>query len=186
MFLAAVTVFCLVSGSLADSLSCDNLMLPLEQVDPGKLEGRWTLVADSLRIVRSQVPTGHSDSVSVYFFNSTFLKANRDGESCSYSHRNVTIDGPRYHVAIGPVVSLSGTFYPTSCPDCVMLTFIVDSPLYVSEELCLFSRRREVDEETLREFIALSKCLKFSSHVVMDPNKELCPLPEGFTISNGD
>lgn len=184
MFLAAITVFCLVSGSLADSLPCDNLTLPLEQLDTGSLEGRWTLVLDSVRIVRSRVPLVHSDSVSVYFFNSTFLRANRDSEFCSYTHHNVTIEGPRYHVTVGPEVSFSGTFYPTSCPDCIMLTFIVDSPMYVSEALCLFSRRREVDEEVLREFIALSKCLKFSSHVVMDPNKELCPLPEGFTISN--
>lgn len=184
MFLAAITVFCLVSGSLADSLSCDNVMLPLEQLDPGSLEGRWILVADSLRIIRSLVPIGLSDSVIVYFFNSTFLKANRDGESCSYTHHNVTIEGPRYHVAIGPAVSFSGTFYPTSCSDCVMLTFRVDSPLYAFEDLSLFSRRREVDEEALKEFIALSKCLKFSNHVVMDHNKELCPLPEGFTFSN--
>lgn len=184
MFLAAITVFCLVSGSLADSLTCDNLMLPLEHLDTGSLQGGWTLVADSLRIIRSRVPLSQSDSVSVYFFNSTFLKANRHGESCSYTHHNVTIEGPHYHVAFGPVVSFSGTIYPSSCPDCVMLTFIVDSPLYALEELCLFSRRRKVDEEALREFIALSKCLKFSSHVVMDPNKELCPLPEGFTISN--
>lgn len=184
MFLAAITVLCLVSGSLAVSLPCDNLMLPLEQLDPGSLKGMWTLVADSMRILRSQVPVGHSDSVSVYFFNSTFLKANRDGESCSYSHHNVSIQGPRYHIAIGPSVSFSGTFYPTSCADCVMLTFVVDSPHFLSEELCLFSRRREVDEQALMEFIALSKCLKFPNHVVMDPNKELCPLLEGFTISN--
>lgn len=180
MFLAAITVFCLVSGSLAASLPCDNLTQPLEQLDPGSLEGKWTLVADSLRIVRSEGPIVDSDSVSLLYFNSTFLKANRVNESCNYFHDNVTIEGSRYNIAVGPAVTFSGTFYPTSCPDCVMMTFRVDSPLYVFEELCLFCRRREVDEEALREFIALSKCLKFPSHVVMDPNKELCPLPEGF------
>lgn len=178
MFLAAIAVFCLVSGSLAASLPCDNLTQPLEQLDLGSLEGTWTLVADSTRIVRSRVPIVNVDSVSVHFFNSTFVKSDRVGESCSYLTHDVTIEGSRYHVAIGPGMSFSGTFYPTSCPDCVLMTFKVDTPLCVLEELCLLSRRREVDEEALREFIALSKCLKFSSHVVMDPNKELCPLPD--------
>ncbi len=156
-------------------LTCEDLIQPLDQLDPRELEGSWALVADSLKVIQSEVSTQLSDSTSIDFYNSTFIKTQRIGLSCYHFAQDVSIEGANYNFKVGGISSFSGTFYKTTCADCVVLSFNEDSPNYKSEELCLFSKRREVDQRVLREFAAQVKCLKMPKPVVMDPSVELCP-----------
>ncbi len=169
------TLLCLMSWSHAAPLACEDLIQPLDPVDPRDLEGKWALVADSLKIIKSDHPATLSNSTSIDFYNSTFIKSQRFGESCSYFAQDLSIEGPHYSFRVGQMSTFSGTFYKTTCADCVVLSFNEDSPNYKSEELCLFSKRREVDQRVLREFAAQVKCLKMPKPVVMDPSVQLCP-----------
>lgn len=169
------TLLCLMSVSYSASLTCTDLVQPLDQLDPYDLEGRWALVADSLKIIQSETPFQTSDSISVDFYNSTFSKANRFGELCNYFSHNVSVEGPNYDFMFGEIYKFSGTLFRTSCSDCVVLSFNVESPGFRAKELCLFSKRRAVDEKEMREFSALVGCLKMPEPVVMDPTQKLCP-----------
>lgn len=172
----AIALLCLVSVSRAAPLDCKDLTEPLGQVDPRDMKGRWSLVADSMKIIEAAEPHQHTDSIALEFFNTTYTQANRYGDHCHYSSREVSIKGPNFHVDVGHMANFTGTIFNTSCPDCMMLSFNVESPNFKSMELCLFSRRREVDQKELEEFRAQVECLNMPKHVVMDPTKELCPI----------
>ncbi|XP_070827726.1 uncharacterized protein [Chaetodon trifascialis] len=171
----AIALLCLVSVSHSAPLACEDLLKPLDQLDPVNLEGRWAMVAESLKIIESEEPFAPSDSISIDFHNSTFIKVNRYNERCHYFSEDISLVGPHYYFQVGQMYNFSGTFFYTSCADCVVLSFKVEMPKEKTEELCLFSKRREVDEKELREFIAQVECLKMPEHIVMDPTKELCP-----------
>ncbi len=175
--LCAFALLCLIAVSDAGPLDCKELMQPLDQLNPRDYEGRWAMIASSLKVIESAAPVKLSDSISIDFYNSTFYKTHRFGESCSYTAHNVSIEGPHYNFTIGQVYHFSGTIYKTTCEDCVVLSFNVDSPNHKTEELCLFSRRREVDQMEMRKFTAQVECLKMPEYTVMDPTKELCPVP---------
>lgn len=171
----AITLLCLTSVSCTVLPACKNLVQPFDQLDPKDKEGRWAMVADSLKIIQSVEPSELSDSISVDFYNSTVSISNRFGDQCDYFTHNVSIEGPHYNVMVGEMFKITGTIFRTNCSDCMLLSFKVDSPHFKSEELCLFSKRRSVDEKVLKEFISVVECLKMPSHIVMDPNQELCP-----------
>lgn len=180
----AITLLCLMSASYSASPNCTDLVQPLDQVDPHDLEGRWALVADSLKIIHSETPVQTSNSTSIDFYNSTLSKANRFGELCDYISGNVSIEGPNYDFMFGRMYKFNGTLFRTSCSDCLMLSFNVESPYFETKELCLFSKRRAVDEKEMREFSALVECLKMPEPVVMDPTQKLCPAQLGSRSSD--
>lgn len=180
----AVTLLCLMSVRYSASLTCTDLVQPLDQLDLHDLEGRWALVADSLKIIQSENPVQISNSTSIDFYNSTFSKANRLGELCDYFSSSVSIEGPNYDFMFGEMYKFSGTLFRTSCSDCVILSFNIESPDFRSKELCLFSKRRAVKEKEMREFSALVECLKMPEPVVMDPTQKLCPARLGSRSSD--
>ncbi|CAJ1053561.1 hypothetical protein D5F01_LYC00152 [Xyrichtys novacula] len=169
-----LAVFSLISASLAASLDCKDVLRPMDKLNPRDWEGMWAMVADSIRVIQSPEPERLSNSTVLYFYNSTFTKANLD-LTCSYFSNNVTFEGPDYKFDVNGVVKFSGTIFYSSCPDCLVLSFIVDSPHYKSQELCLFSKRRSVEETELQEFMAQVKCMDMPEASVMNPNEELCP-----------
>ncbi|KAK9540052.1 hypothetical protein VZT92_002524 [Zoarces viviparus] len=171
----AIAVLCVMPVGHAAPLDCKHLVEPLGQIDPGHLEGRWALVADSLKIFETGRPFLPFDSVSVDFHNSTYTQGNRYGEECRYQTQNISIEGPNFDIKVGGSVNLRGTFLHTSCSDCVALTLTVDSPNQNTLEVCLLSRRRQLDQKELEEFRAQVECLNMPQHVVMDPTKQLCP-----------
>ncbi len=133
------------------------------------------MVAISIKITQSQFLQDLSDSASIHFYNSTFIKTQHFGESCYNSGQHISLEGPHYKIKDGPMSNSSGTFYKTTCADCLVLSAKVESPNFKSEELCLYSKRRKVDPEEMREFAAW--CLKMHRYLVMDHTKELCPVP---------
>lgn len=170
-----MVLLCLVSLSHSFPLTCDNLVQPVDQLDPRNLEGRWALVAGSLKINQAEMPPKISDSTRIDFYNSTYIQASLFGNMCNYHSQDISLEGHSFNFSIGQSFNFSGTFFKTSCPDCVVLSLVVDSPNYKTVELYLFSKRREVDQKQLEEFITLVECLKMPKHFLMDPTKGLCP-----------
>ncbi|CAJ1053559.1 hypothetical protein GBF38_003559 [Xyrichtys novacula] len=170
-----LAVFSLISASLAAPLDCQDVLRPMDKLNPRDWEGMWAAVADSVRNIQPPGPALLSDSTVLYFYNSTFSRANRFNLTCSYFSNNVTFEGPDYKFDVNAVVKYSGTVFYSSCPDCVVLSFIVDSPFYKSQELCLFSKRRSVEETEMQEFMAQVKCMNMPEPYVMNPNVDLCP-----------
>ncbi len=154
------TLICLMSWSHAAPLACEDLTQPLDKLDPRDFEGNWALVADSVVLNQSDSFFIQSNSTSIDFYNSTLIRAQRFGESCIYFVRHISIEGSQFNIKFGQMYYFSGTFYKTTCADCVVLRFKWNFPRYKSEELCLFSKRREVDQKELREFAAQVECLK--------------------------
>ena len=172
----AIALLCLASVSQSEPLTCKDVLQPLDELDPKDLKGEWAMVAGSLSVIESDEPFDIPDSISIHFYNSTFTKGNLYGESCQYFSHDVLIKGPHYNFTVGQMSNFSGTVFRTSCADCVVLSFNVESPRFKSEELCLFSKRRDVDEKVLKEFAAQAECLKLPKTRVMDPAKRVCPV----------
>lgn len=179
----AFAVLCLVSGSLAAPLTCDDVVRPEMQPDLPLWYGLWTLVATSTKVVYSFLGLVNNDSFTLHYNNATFLVTQRTRDHCSSTQYNVTLEGAHFNNSVG-YVTVSGTIFANSCPDCILARFITQSSYFHLEHLCLLSRRREVNPEELQEFKTLVSCLKFPDYIVMDPSKELCPPPEGFYSSN--
>lgn len=182
MFFAFV-VLCFVSGSLAAPLTCDDVMQPAIQ-DLSHWYGEWNLVAASAKVLRTRLPLMYTDSFMLHYNNATFLTTEWSGNQCSFHRYNVTMEGAHFTTS-RRYVAINGTFYSSSnCPDCILTTIMMDSPYFAIEQLCLFSRRIEVNPEELQDFKSLLPCLKFPDYVVMDSAKERCPPPEDFYNSN--
>lgn len=180
----AFVILCLVSGSLAAPLTCDDVTQPATQTDPSHWYGEWNLVAATMKVVRSLVPFTDNDSFMLHYNNATFLTTWRQGSRCSSTHYHVTLEGAHFTTS-SSYVAVNGTIFSSSnCPDCILTRIIMDSHFFNLEHLCLFSRRKEVNPEELQDFKALVPCLDFKGYVVMDPSKERCPPPEGFYNSN--
>uniref|UniRef100_A0A3B4Y135 Apolipoprotein M n=1 Tax=Seriola lalandi dorsalis TaxID=1841481 RepID=A0A3B4Y135_SERLL len=174
MFAVFATVLCLVSVSRSAPLACENLVRPLERLDPLHLEGRWTLVAGSLNDSADAATLKGRDSVTIDFNNSTYTQVNRVGDKCDYDLLNITFEGHIMSLQTRNY-NFSGTFFQTSCPDCAVLSLDVKSQSFKSVDLYLFSRRREVKPKEMEDFRAQVECLNMPAPVVMDPTKELCP-----------
>uniref|UniRef100_A0A7N8YF66 Apolipoprotein M n=1 Tax=Mastacembelus armatus TaxID=205130 RepID=A0A7N8YF66_9TELE len=167
----------LISLSHSALNDCDGVVQPLTELDPRQFEGRWALVAGSIKIIEPERPLQASDShycsVTIEFYNRTFVKASRLGDTCSYLTSNITLEGHNYNFTKG-IANFNGTFFHTSCVDCGMLTFNVDAPFHKSSEVYLFSRRRKVDDKDIEWFGRQVECLNMPPHFVMDPTKSLC------------
>ena len=171
----ATALLCLMAVGHSAPLDCKDTVRPLDQLDSHKFEGRWAMVAGSLNITEAAEPLRQSDSISIDFYNTTIIKSHRFGHSCQFFLHNVSIDGPNFNLTFGQLFTFTGTLFHTSCSDCVVLSLVADSPNYKSVEFYLFSKRREVDQKEMEEFITQVECLKMPQHFVMDPSKELCP-----------
>lgn len=114
------------------------------------------------------------DSFAIDVRNSSYTMAISSKGQCHYYQRNLSLEGP---VVTSKVknFNLPATLRHSSCPDCLVMTYDAQSPFNKSVDLYLLSRRREVLQEEMEEFMAQLECLKMSPPVVMDPTKELCP-----------
>uniref|UniRef100_A0A8D0AQM8 Apolipoprotein M n=1 Tax=Sander lucioperca TaxID=283035 RepID=A0A8D0AQM8_SANLU len=151
----AITLLFLMSLSHSAPLDCKDLVQPLAQADPRHYEGRWAMIASSLKIIKPERPVvpfsvPYADSLRIDFYNSTYTQADRNGD------RNLT-----------------GNFVHTSCQDCLLMRLNVESGK--RQHFYLFSRRRQLEQKEMEEFRAQVKCLNMPSPAVMDPTKELCP-----------
>lgn len=181
----ATFLLCLMSVSRSAPLVCEKLVQPLNQLDPHYLEGRWALVAGSLNNLPAMEALRLRDSITMYISNSSetsnfsYTQINRFGDQCQYLHYKLLVKGSTFTFDVGNRFELNGTLLYTSCPDCVVMRWIVKSNKRQSEDLYLLSRRREVEEKELEEFKAQLNCYQLPTPVVKDHTKELCPqLPE--------
>ncbi|CAJ1053562.1 hypothetical protein E3U43_008728 [Xyrichtys novacula] len=170
----AIALLCFVSVSSSAPLACEDLVRPLDQMDPHLLSGRWVVVAGSLNDSSAEKALKDRDSVAIDFYNSSYTQSNMVGGQCRYHTRNVTMDNHIVKLYVG-TFNFTGTFFSTSCPDCLLLTLDIESPTFKSVDFYLFSRRREVGQKEIEEFRAQVECLNLPPPVIMDPTKELCP-----------
>uniref|UniRef100_A0A3Q0R7I6 Uncharacterized protein n=1 Tax=Amphilophus citrinellus TaxID=61819 RepID=A0A3Q0R7I6_AMPCI len=176
-----VTLFYLMCVSYATSPVCEKLVHPLDQLGPHQSEGRWALVAGSLNHSSSMEALRQRDSITMYFSNSSkastlsYTQINRFGDQCQYLPYNISVEGSTFTFDVQNRFNLSMAFLYTSCPDCVVMRWLVKSRRRISTDLYLMSRRREVEQKEMEEFRAQLKCYQLPEPVVMDPTKELCP-----------
>lgn len=177
----AISLLCCMSVGHSAPLVCEELLQPLDKMDPHHFEGRWALVAGSLNHVQSMEALRLRDSITMYFSNSSetsnfsYIQINRFGDQCQYLPYNISVEGSTFSFDVGNRFDLTGYFLYTSCPDCVVMQWIVKSKKRVSVDLYLLSRRREVEQKEMEEFRAQLQCCQLPTPVVMDPTKELCP-----------
>lgn len=182
MFAAcAVAIFCLVSVSHSTPLVCEKLVHPLQSVAPLDLEGRWTLVAGSLNHRPWMDGLRLTDSITMYFSNTSdpstvfYTQINRFGDQCHQFHYNISVDGSSFSFDVGNHFKITGSLRYTSCPDCLVVLWVVKSRQRHSLDLYLLSRRREVEQKEMEEFRAQLNCYQLPVPVVMDPTAKLCP-----------
>lgn len=176
MFFAAciISIFCSLSGSLAAPLACDDLVRPLNQMDPHSLVGRWTVIASSFQMEAAAAALKEKDTYTVDLGNSTYTLVFSEKGQCHYSLRNMSVEGLVFTSKLGDY-TMTATLYNTTCADCLLMTFDTDSPSYKAKDVYLMSKRRELDQNEMEEFMAQLECLNMPAPVVMDPTKELCP-----------
>lgn len=170
--------FCFMSVSWSFPV-CEKLVRPADQLDPGHFEGPWAFVAGSLSHKASMEALRLRDSITAYFSNSsdsfTYTQINRFGDQCQYLPYNISVEGSTFIFDVGNRFSLDVSFLYTTCPDCAVMRWVVESKRRVSVDLYLLSRRRQLGQEEMAEFEAQLNCYQFPPPVIMDPTKELCP-----------
>lgn len=174
LFAACIIFVLLVSGNLAAPLACEDLLQPLNQVDSASLMGRWVSVASSLQMEAARDAIKERDSFAIDVRNTSYTMAISSKGQCNYFQRNISLEGP---VIVSKVknFTLTAVLRNTTCPDCVVMTFDAESPFHKSRDLYLLSRRREVLQQEMDEFMAQRECLNLPPPLVMDPTKDLCP-----------
>ncbi|KAF3687540.1 hypothetical protein EXN66_Car003212 [Channa argus] len=177
MFLVcAIVLLRLTSLSHSAPLACEALVRPLDQLDLHHLEGRWAMVAASLSDLSLMGRLASRDSATAKFSINTcdsniLLRRSMSlNNTCHYSAYNISLEGSRFTFDNGRVTT---NFIHTSCQDCILMSFDVESGK--RQHFYLFSRRRQLEQEEVADFRAQVKCLHMPPPVVMDPSKELCP-----------
>lgn len=177
----AVALLCLMIESHSAPLVCERLVHPLGKLESHHFEGRWALVAGSLNHQPSMEAMRLRDSITMYFSNSSetstisYTQVNRFGDQCQHLPYNISVEGSIFTFDVGNRFNLTMSFLYTSCPDCLVMRWIVKSRRRVSSDMYLLSRRREVEQKEIEEFKAQLKCYQLPAPVEMDPTKELCP-----------
>ena len=130
------------------------------------------------------------DGITVFFRNSnqtsntTYTQINRMGADCQSRSYRVSRDGGGgggfTFVVDGGRFNLTGVFLRTSCPDCLLMRWDVESPRRTSLDVYLLSSgRREVEPGEMEEYRAQLECLGLPPPLVMSPTPELCPEEAG-------
>ncbi|XP_034733566.1 uncharacterized protein LOC117948160 [Etheostoma cragini] len=175
----AITLLCLVSGSLAAPLACEVLVRPFDQLDLGRLEGRWAMVAGALSDHLYLQRFKQRDSATINFSSNTsdtnisYSRSIHLNNQCLYHSYNISLEGSSFTYDGTDKSNLTGNFVHTSCQDCVLMRMNVESGK--RQHFYLFSRRRQLEQKEMEEFRAQVKCLNMPPPAVLDPTKELCP-----------
>lgn len=181
MFAAHATLLlCLVGVGLSAPPACEELVRPLDRVDRHRLEGGLAFIAGSVNSTVIMEALKQRGSVTAYFSNSSqanlsYTQVNRVAEQCQGKSYNVSIQGGSFTLEGGTRFQFNGSFLHTSCRDCAVMRWLVQSTRRQTVDLYLLSRRRRLEREEMEEFKAQVSCLQLPSPVVMDPSQELCP-----------
>ncbi|XP_034044159.1 uncharacterized protein LOC117526217 isoform X2 [Thalassophryne amazonica] len=179
---SAIALLSLMPVSHSAPQACEDLIRPLDHLDPHHLDGRWAMVAGSLSHAASLDALKLRDSITIYFSGvsntsttSSYTQVNRFQDQCQYLYYNISTQGSNFTFNVGGRFNLTGVMLNTVCPDCLVMRWDVASKKRVSLDLYLLSRRQEVEQEEMEAFKAQLTCLHLPPPVVMDPMKELCP-----------
>lgn len=180
MFALCATILCFLAVSQSAPLSCDDLVSPMDLLEQHHLQGRWALVAGSLSHPASLEALALRESITVSLSNLSqttvsYTQINRFNHQCQYLPYNISVGNSSFTFDVGGRFKLTGALLYTSCPDCLVIRWDVESKRRVSLDVYLISRRREVGVREMEEYRAQLKCLGLPPPVVMDPMKELCP-----------
>lgn len=175
----SAVILCWLSVSLAAPLACEELIRPLDQLQPHRLVGRWELVAGSLSHLPSLEKFKQRDSASIHFSSNTSensLSYSRSlclGNKSLYTSYNISLEGSSFTYDGTDKSNVSASFVHTSCHDCLLMRMNVESGKRI--HFYLFSRRRRLEQEEMEEFQAQVRCLNMPQPAVMDPEKRRCP-----------
>lgn len=179
-FAACAVIVCLVSASRAAPLPCEDLVRPLDQVDSRQMEGRWVLIAGSLSHLPYLERFKQRDSASINVSSITsetsmsYTRSIRMDNKCSQISVNISLEGTSFTYDGIDKSNLTANFVHTSCHDCMLMHINVDSGK--RQHFYLFSRRRQLEQKEMDDFIAQVECLNMPPPVFKDATKELCPV----------
>ena len=146
------------------------------------------MVAGSPDHQASQESYQPPDSITVCFRNSnqtTNTTTHTDGArfraGCQRRSYRLSVDGSAFTFLVdGDCFNLTGVFLRTSCPDCLVMSWDVESTGRTSLDVYLLSSgRRELKPGEMEEYRAQLKCLGLPAPFVMSPTVELCPEETG-------
>ncbi|XP_068178453.1 alpha-1-acid glycoprotein 2-like [Antennarius striatus] len=162
----------------APSEACEELVRPSDQLDLQHLAGRRALVAGSVSNISYLQLFAERDSATIHFANSTsesklsYTRSIRL-DKCYYGFYNISLDGSNFTYDGTDKSNFSAYFVHTSCNDCLLMLMTVDSGK--RQHFYFFSRRKQLEQTEMDEFIAQVECLGLPPPVVMDATKDLCP-----------
>lgn len=181
MFAAlAILLLCLLSVSQSAFPVCEKLVGPKVGLLLGDFQGTLAFVAGSLNHPSALEALKLRDSITVFLSNTSdtsafsYTQVNRFGDQCQHLPYNMSVEGSRFTFEVGSRFSLSGYFLYTTCPDCLVMQWVVKSRKRHSLDMYLLSRRRQLSQPEMDEFTAQLRCLQLPPPVIMDPRKELC------------
>ncbi|CAG03272.1 unnamed protein product, partial [Tetraodon nigroviridis] len=154
----SAVILCWFSVSLAAPLACEELIRPLDQLQPHRLVGRWALVAGGLTHLPSLEKFKQRDSASIHFSSNasetslTYTRSLCLGNKSLHTTFNISLEGSSFTYDGTDKSNVSSSFIHTSCHDCLLMRMNVESGKRV--HLYLFSRRRRLQQEEMEEFQA--------------------------------
>lgn len=175
----SAVILCWFSVSLAAPLACEELIRPLDQLQPHRLVGRWALVAGGLSHLPFLERFKQRDSASIHFSSNTsesslsYTRSLCLGNTSLHTSYNISLEGSSFTYDGANKSNISASFVYTSCHDCLLMRMNVESGKRI--HFYLFSRRRRLEQEEMEEFQAQVRCLNMPPPAVMDPKKQLCP-----------
>lgn len=172
--LCATLLLALASVSHSSSLGCEDLVRPVDQLDPQPILGRWAFVAAGLNNPVHHMKFQSRDSASFFLANRTsgmhLTRTVRFQGGCQYTDSDLTLEGSSL-IYMQSNVTLS--ILHTSCADCLVIHSHRKS--HDHQHVYLFSRRRDLKKDEMEEFESQVKCFNIPLLVWADPTKELCP-----------
>lgn len=172
--LCATLLLGLASVSHSSSLGCEDLVRPVDQLDPEPILGRWAFVAAGLNNTIHEMKFKSRDSASFFLVNRTsgmhLRRTVRFQGGCQYTGSDLTLEGSSL-TYMQSNITLS--ILRTSCADCLVIHSHRKSNDH--QHVYLFSRRRDLKKDEMEEFESQVKCFNIHLLVWADPTKELCP-----------
>lgn len=180
MIFPSLILLCLVGASQSAPHVCEQLVRPLGQVQLHHLEGGLAFVAGSVNNSQIMEALKLRGSITAYFSNSSethlsYTQVNRIAEQCHRRSYNISFQGATFSLEGQSRFQLNGTLLHTSCTDCAVMRWVVNSARRQTVDLYLLSRRRKLEQEEMEEFKAQVNCMQLPPPVVMDSSQELCP-----------
>lgn len=181
LFAAHATILlCIVGVSQSAPPVCEQLVRPLDHVHLHRLEGGLAFVAGSVNNSQIMEALKQRSSITAYFSNSSethhsYTQVNRIAEQCQQKSYNISFQGSTFSLEGNSRFQFNGSFLYTSCPDCAVMRWFVNSARRQTVDLYLVSHRRKLEREEMEEFKAQVNCLQLPPPVVMDPSEKLCP-----------